>query len=53
LARRTNGARWIAAAPTDVSRRFRAARSYRDMTRLISTLAQRTEAITTTNRKAA
>lgn len=45
--------RWIAAAPTDASRCFRAVRSYRDMKHLFSALAQRAEAITTTNRKAA
>jgi transposase-like protein len=45
--------RWIGAALTDASRRFRAVRGYRDMKRLLSALAQRAEGATTINRKAA
>jgi transposase-like protein len=44
--------RWIGAALTDASRRFRAVRGYRDMTRLLSALASRAEGILTTHRKA-
>lgn len=45
--------RWIGAALTDASRRFRAVRGYRDMKRLLSALAQRAEGATTINHKAA
>lgn len=45
--------RWIGAALTDASRRFRAVRGYRDMKRLITALTKRAEAITTIDRKAA
>lgn len=46
--------RWIGAALTDASHRFRAVRGYRDMKRLLTALAVRAEgAITTANRKAA
>lgn len=45
--------RWIGAALTDASRRFRAVRGYRDMKHLMTALAKRAEAITTINRKAA
>lgn len=45
--------RWIGAALTDASRRFRAVRGYRDMKRLLAALAARTEGLVTTNRKAA
>lgn len=45
--------RWIGAALTDASGRFRAARGYRDIKRLLSALTQRAEGITTVSRKAA
>lgn len=45
--------RWIGAALTDASRRFRAVRGHRDMKRLLSALAQRAAAATLINRKAA
>ena len=45
--------RWIGAALTDASHRFRAVRGYRDMKRLLSALAKRAEGITTIDRKAA
>ena len=45
--------RWIGAALTDASKRFRAVRGYRDMKRLLSALAKRAEGVTTTDRKAA
>jgi transposase-like protein len=45
--------RWIGAALTDASRRFRAVRGYRDMQRLMTALAKRAELITTVDRKAA
>jgi transposase-like protein len=45
--------RWIGAALTDASRRFRAVRGYRDMKRLMTALAKRAESITTVDRKAA
>jgi transposase-like protein len=45
--------RWIGAALTDASRRFRAVRGYRDMKRLLAALAQRAETIASINRKAA
>jgi putative transposase len=45
--------RWIGAALTDASRRFRAVRGYRDMKRLLSALAKRADSITAIVRKAA
>lgn len=45
--------RWIGAALTDASRRFRAVRGYRDMKRLLTALAKRAAAITTIDRKVA
>jgi transposase-like protein len=45
--------RWIGAALTDASRRFRAVRGYRDMKHLLRALAKRAAGITTINRKAA
>lgn len=45
--------RWIGAALTDASRRFRAVRGYRDMKRLLSALTKRAEGVTAINRKAA
>lgn len=45
--------RWIGAALTDASRRFRAVRGYRDMKRLLSALAARANGVVTINRKAA
>jgi transposase-like protein len=45
--------RWIGAALTDASRRFRAVRGYRDMKRLLAALAARAERVVTINRKAA
>lgn len=45
--------RWIGAALTDASRRFRAVRGYRDMKRLLSALANRAPRDVTINRKAA
>jgi len=45
--------RWIGAALTDASRRFRAVRGYRDMKRLLAALAARAEGVVTSDRKAA
>lgn len=45
--------RWVGAALTDASGRFRAVRGYRDMKRLLSALTKRAEGITAINRKAA
>ena len=45
--------RWIGAALTEASRRFRAVRGYRDMKRLLTALAQRAHGVTTIRRKAA
>lgn len=45
--------RWIGAALTDASRRFRAVRGYRDMKRLLTALANRAEGLAGINRKAA
>lgn len=45
--------RWIGAALTDASGRFRAVRGHRDMKRLLSALAKRAEGLTAVNRKAA
>jgi putative transposase len=45
--------RWIGAALTDASGRFRAVRGYRDMKRLLSALAKRAEGIAAIHRKAA
>jgi len=45
--------RWIGAALTDASGRFRAVRGYRDMKRLLNALAKRAEGISATDHKAA
>jgi transposase-like protein len=45
--------RWIGAALTDASGRFRAVRGHRDMRRLLSALTKRAEGITAVNRNAA
>jgi hypothetical protein len=43
--------RWIGAALTDASRRLRDVRGYRDMKRLLTALANRTEAVAAISRK--
>jgi transposase-like protein len=45
--------RWIGAALTDASKRFRAVRGFRDMKRLLSALAKRAQGVTPIDRKAA
>jgi transposase-like protein len=45
--------RWIGAALTDASGRFRAVRGHRDMRHLLAALTKRAEGITTVSRKAA
>ena len=45
--------RWIGAALTDASRRFRTVRGYRGMKRLLNALAKRAEATTAIDHKAA
>ena len=45
--------RWIGAALTDASGRFRAVRGYRDMKRLVNALAKRAQGTSAIDHKAA